>query len=747
MREEEKIALAAFLHDIGKFRERAGKKVSNENSKYYPLHSAQTAETINEMEFKIKQNLKEELINLAASHHLEKHNNEDTEIIKKANEYAGRLDREKRNEKIDLLRPLITPFSYIELENKPKKSYYLLQKLEGKIKSVYEKTDNSQKKYEELYNEFIKEIQNQKLNFENIEDLLILKSIFEKYTSFIPSATFEAYPDVSLFDHSLATAAIAVAIKNGNSEDFSLIQGDFTAIQSFIFSKMGESNKFITKILRAKSLFVNILTEIVALNIVKELNLSIFNIIMNAGGKFTILSHKLNNEDLGKIEKIKEKANDLFSKINYLQTKFVIAHIDFKKDKFKLGKFKDVFKEMALKFEEEKLKFNVPFNVFDGYIESLKNGKCDICGINPAKEENEDIKFCKYCLKFKELGENLVKAKYIKMDLENWLDGFELKYEKPNGLYFGFNEYPIKRVANYVPRFSGNENLEKYEKLLDEKSDIEKIEKGKIKTFYHIAVDGIKEENGEYRGRKYLAVLKADVDNLGKIFINGFKENSTFSRTLYLSRMLDYFFTTELMDFIKGKNIYTVFAGGDDLFLIGHYEDIIITYDWIIKRFREYTKNSNFHLSAAIRLFNANVPVNLIADLAEEELEVAKRSGKDAVYIFDNVIKNPEFEKLINEKVKQYEKILSLIKKEKSGSTYLYKMYQFIEMRESLKENNDLENFIRNAKWKALFRYLIVKNFDENIRETISILGEDIENLGKKMILPLNLVLYKNRTY
>jgi CRISPR-associated protein Csm1 len=754
MKEIDKIALAAFLHDIGKFRQRAGKKVSDElksqycphfKSKYSRIHAAHTAEAIDEMKLNLDRKTLQKLISLSASHHLD-NIDKDEKIIQTADRYASKLDRKDLEENGNFIKTnLMTPFSYVELDKKPFESYYSVQKLENTIKLTDKKESNSKEEYLNLYNEFIKEVQKHKFTFKSMQDFLIIKSIFEKYTTFIPSSTYFSYPDVSLFDHSLATAAIAVAIKNGNEEKFSLIQGDFTAIQSFIFSKMGESNKSIAKILRAKSLFVNVLTEIVALSIVKELNLSVFNIVMNAGGKFTILSHKLTVEDLKKIETVKQKANELFSNINYLQTKFIIGHIDFSKDKFKLGEFKKVFKEMALKFEEEKLKFVVPFNVFEGYIESLKSGKCEICGINPVSSNN----ICKYCNKFKEIGEKLVKANYIKIDLDNWFDGFELTFKKPEGLYFGLNEDPVKRVANYVPRFDENEDIEKYKKLLDNKFD-EEIKKDKIKTFYHIAVDGVKKEKDGYIGRKYLAVLKADVDNLGKIFIDGFKEESTFSRTLYLSRMLDYFFTDELTGFINGKNIYTVFAGGDDLFLIGHYEDIIKTYEWIIKRFRDYTRNVNFHLSASIRLFNANVPVNLIAELAEEELEIAKGSGKDSVSIFDVVYKNSEFEELVSNKTKQYENILNLVKSIKdneSGVTFLYKMYEFIQMYEKLENSNDLEIVLKNVNWKALFRYLVSKNFDDFLKEKVAVLGKDIEKMGKKMVLPLNLVLYSRRKY
>ncbi|WP_456488746.1 type III-A CRISPR-associated protein Cas10/Csm1, partial [Caminibacter pacificus] len=337
MRENEKIALAAFLHDIGKFRQRAGGEVSEElksqycpsfNGKYSHIHAAHSVEAIDEMGLKIKKEDLSEIIRLAASHHLNTLEG-DEEIVQIADRYASRLDRKESEEKSHYIdSALMTPFSYIKLQYEPIKSYYPLQKLEEKIEISLEEKVNSKEKYEKLYNEFIKEVKNAELKFDNLEDLLILKSIYEKYTTFIPSATYLTYPDVSLFAHSLATAAIAVAIKNGNKEEFSLIQGDFTSIQSFIFSKEGESNKNIAKILRAKSLFVSMLTEMVALRIIRELNLSVFNIVLNAGGKFTILAHKLKDEDFKKLEEIKKEVNELFKNLNFLQTKFIIGSND-----------------------------------------------------------------------------------------------------------------------------------------------------------------------------------------------------------------------------------------------------------------------------------------------------------------------------------------------------------------------------------------------------------------------------------
>jgi len=769
MKDVYKIALAGFLHDIGKFRQRTGRSISDElKSLYCPnydfhyshVHAAHTAEAIDEMELKIKKDDLKEIINLASSHHLINLNGEE-KIIQIADRYASKLDRKESEDELkreDFIKiGLETPFSYVYLSNKPKTYYYKLQKLENDLEITDEKRCNSKEEYERLYKEFIEEIKSYKLNFENINNFLIFKSIFEKYTTFIPSSTYKTYPDVSLFDHSLATSAIAVAIKNGNEEEFSLIQGDFTSIQSFIFSKFGESNKYLAKILRAKSLFVNISTELIALKICKELNLTPFNIVMNAGGKFMILSHKLTKEDKNKIEEIKKWVNNQFKEINYLQTKFMIDSIDFNKDKFKLGEFAEVFKELAYKFEETKLMFKTDINVFSDYIEKAKNGICEVCGIVPLEKipTKDEEKVCKYCKKFKEIGEKLPKAKYINFNLNNLLS-ISLSDKKEDEISLGLTSHPLKRIANVVPKFK-EEDIDSL-KYQDIKIDDEmEIKKGQIKTFYHIANDGLKIKNNKLIGRNYLAILKADIDNLGEIFIRGFNheiKEATFSRVLYLSRMIDYFFTTILMDFIKDKNIYTVFAGGDDLFLIGHYEDIIKTYEWILRKLKDYTKNEDFHLSSAIHLTRPNVPLNLMAEFSEEELDKSKSidKNKNAITVFGITMKNSEFSKMLEIR-DFFEELYKDLREINSGVTFMYRFYDFIEMRKNLDKN-----FLQNARWKYMLKYLIEKNFEikksddektkkikEQIKNKLFKLDSMIEYCDEKLILPLNLFLYSIR--
>ncbi len=753
------IALAGLLHDIGKFRQRTGLNDISDGelatfcpsykSYYSHIHAAHTAKALDELGLSF-------LSTLAANHHLQNLEG-DEKIIQEADRLASSLDRKESGEELGkkefITSAIESPFSYVYLEKKPKKIYYPLQKLEGKLDITAYKNPNNQKNYKILYDEFIKEFKKLNIDPKNItwQNILEIRSILEKFISFIPSSTYRTYPDVSLFDHSLATAAISVAIKRGDGYNFSLIQGDFTSIQTFIFSKFGQSNKNLSKILRAKSLFVNIATELISLKVSKELGLSPLSIVLNAGGKFMILAHKLIDKDKEKLNSIRDWINDEFSKINFLQTKFVLKSIDFTNESFKLGEFSKVFKDMATSFEEEKLRFIPKNDVFENYIDKItKNGKCEICGIVT------EAPICNYCKKFKELGEKLPKAKYINFNL-NDLMSITLSNKKEDELSFGLESYPIKRVANVVPKFSKEDLESKKYSLLKEKFEANEIKDGMIKSFYHIGADGLKFENGKVKGRSYLAILKADIDNLGKIFICGFdrtkeygKNESTFSRILYLSRMIDYFFTNTLMEYIKDKNVYTVFAGGDDLFLIGHYEDIIKTYKWIIKELKIYTNNSDFHISGAITLTRANIPINLMSEFAEEDLERSKSiEGKDAVTVFDISLKNSEFLEMF-EKIEYFKNLYKMLKEVNSGVSFMYKFYDFIRMQKNL---NDGKYIIQNA-WRYKFRYLIEKNFEEKgknrekyleIKKELYKMVGMIEQYGERLIIPLNLFLYSIR--
>lgn len=184
----------------------------------------------------------------------------------------------------------------------------------------------AQSEYKKLWEEFVKELK--KIPDSHQQNLPLWLDHFDSawlaFTHAIPSATAgQTIPDVSLYDHSKAVAALAVALwqwhedqkenpattarrlsllwdkdqKEGQeataehaAEKFLLIQGDFAGIQNFIFAEGSETQKAAAKLLRGRSFQVSLLCELAALKVLERLGLPPTSQVMNAAGKFLIVA-------------------------------------------------------------------------------------------------------------------------------------------------------------------------------------------------------------------------------------------------------------------------------------------------------------------------------------------------------------------------------------------------------------------------------------------------------------------------
>lgn len=112
-----------------------------------------------------------------------------------------------------------------------------------------------------------------------------------------------------------------------------------------------------------------------------------------------------------------------------------------------------------------------------------------------------------------------------------------------------------------------------------------------------------------------IGMLRMDVDNLGQIFVKGFKdENRTYSRYSTLSRSLDYFFKgyiSRLWEQEKYNECSSIiYAGGDDLFIVGKWDRMIQMAKEIKAAFSEWTcQNPNLTLSGGIGVVPVKFPV------------------------------------------------------------------------------------------------------------------------------------------
>lgn len=636
---------------------------------------------------------------------------------------------------------------------------------------------------------------------------LALASLMERYCWSIPSATvsyengkFTPTPtNISLYDHSRATSAIATALyawhrekddidhaKAGNltlissvkdrskEQKFCFIQGDFSGIQHFIFDAGGESNKFAAKILRAKSFYVSMATEAAAHAICHELNLPLSSIIMNAGGKFTILA--ANTSDLqAAVGRVKTTINEHFHKLTFGQTRFNIATLCFQPERLVMREYALLMGDLAHALECEKLRPQISEPVFKEYLSSRKSRElCTICG----KHWGDETKYgtiCPHCNRFRRLGEALV-SEEVK-DGEARRNYFHIQYSEDQKegdwtyplfgqwhLAFGkspdlsaptynidrqstFSGFAHKHLANYVPRWRNDGEWDelRYKGISKERLEGIELNVNATKTFAHIGADALhEEENGKLRGVAHLGVLKADVDHLGQIFSRGFtvKENgkdisyANMSRMSMLSRMLDYFFTGWLPWRLAKKpaegevdyrSVYTVFAGGDDLFLIGPWNRIVDLAGEIDQHLRQYTGgNPDIHLSAGIVLRKAAIPVREMARDAEEALDAAKHGegpeagkNRNRITVFGQTVTWEEYKELMRsgDALKQRTQTME----SELSTQYLYGLLKFSQDAATAttfpESPEEVNAWMEAAKWRARLKYRHQRYFVEKSKK------------------------------
>lgn len=138
-----------------------------------------------------------------------------------------------------------------------------------------------------------------------------------------------------------------------------------------------------------------------------------------------------------------------------------------------------------------------------------------------------------------------------------------------------------------------------------------------VKTFYELARNNDNEPT-------YLGVLRMDIDGLGLIFQQGIPEHlRTFAAYSTLSTALDYFFSgklNELRDnpaFSEWVNI--IYSGGDDLFVVGRWAEVIDFAKMVRDEFRKFTGGrEDISISGGITFMDEKFPISLGATQAGE---------------------------------------------------------------------------------------------------------------------------------
>jgi CRISPR-associated protein, csm1 family len=573
--------------------------------------------------------------------------------------------------------------------------------------------DIAAKPNEEFY-KTIKEKLSKKLEASS-EDMDFINSfleLLEQTTSYMPVSK-EENTDISVYEHIKQSIAIGSVIfeyltENGKLEEqeqicsnpkgfyseksMLLYSMDFSGIQSFIYGQYGKED--VLKNLRARSFYLEILMENIIDELLNKLELSGANLLYAGGGHaYFILANTEKTKTLIKDfdADVKNWMQDTFGIDLYVGTGYAQCSCNDLENQPE-GAYSNCFREASAAVSENKLR---RYNA--SQIKILNKGKkadgereCRIC--HSSYNLNSDG-VCSICEGFAKLSGNILKREI-----------FTVVNDAKKGIL------PIYKggylIAENVSRRDGEEYLRTNKNILIRAYSKNSLYKGNnyIKTIYagdYHDADTLEDLVKDSIGIKRLGVLRGDIDNLGKAFVGGFdSEKQTLSKSAAFSRKLTQFFKYDINNILKnaeykipyfdsegneGENrkIAVIYSGGDDVFVVGAWKDILEFGIDLYNNLKEYTQGT-LTISAGLGMYMPKYPISYMAEKTGELEDCSKKlEGKNAITLFDkdNSYHWDEFiENVMREKFTIISEFFS--KSEDKGKSLLYSLLELFRNRD-----------------------------------------------------------------
>ena len=514
-------------------------------------------------------------------------------------------------------------------------------------------------------------------------------------------------------------------------DELAMISGDFWGIQKFIFDSLTATKA--SKILRSRSAMVQLITYVVVDILKKEFKGS--DVVLFGAGKFLLLAKKSDNYKQ-KLQEVQKKLDNYFLKNYFGQNGFILSYTSTTKDRILNQEDNpEIEKDLTTLAKDNELK---KFNKFDLLnlddtdicIDSFRGAKSDdtICPYC-SKRVKIDTQHCQICDAQIKLGEKLTKKNYITIyDSKDTKQRDILLFEYKNSRYYAhlFDEYP--QDLNNTFDISSN--------------NYDGVPKWSLNSYVAKNDDSIKTFEELQNTKSGLFALKADVDKLGDTFREYYMKS--FKKFNRLSRELDFFFSDFATNILekKYKNTYIIFAGGDDLFLVGDYEEVIAFAKELREEFFRFSLQKAT-LSMGLVMFKHSTPINYISTLADDAELRAKAVLKDGVDrdgidIFGISMKFNEFLEI----EKSFQTVVTFLENNNvDTTTFYYRLIEFCDMREHIDDD------IKNAMWLSKLNYVFRRNIDkrENNPKAFKIIVDLIEKFGEKFKPTLFLKIYQNR--
>lgn len=546
--------------------------------------------------------------------------------------------------------------------------------------------------YEALLNKIKSHFITKDINQISINQLL---QIIEEGFSYVPSSTNRAEVcDISLYVHSKITSAVASCMKlyfdeqqiqdykkycfNSGSKIFRnekiylLISGDISGIQDFIYTI---PSKGALKTLRGRSLYIDLLLEEFIDEYLEQIGLSRANVLYSGGGHFYILAPNI--EDTKKaIDKLQAKMNRWLMENIGINLYLAIGIAECSANNLMKSEAQgNLFAIVNKKLKDDK---TIRYSKDEDFLEYIFNvekeedtakKECNICHnlVDKLWKYNSDEEIaCEFCLNLYKLGQDILTQDLVFVISEEKIDGGIKIFGKDKDLYmYAVNIEDIDMFKGKILRiYSKNNLLENDLAIRLYLADYSaKNENDEVMTFDDLAKSSCKID----KGIKRLGVLRLDIDDLGIAFSSGFVSDkdkiednlryATLSRYADLSKDISMFFKVAINKICAGdligcvdfeekafnifgiakapkRKVNIIYAGGDDLFLVGAWDEVLEVAIDINRAFKQFT-NGKLTLSAGMAMFSPTYPISKMAEIAGLLVQMSKnRKDKNSIALF-----------------------------------------------------------------------------------------------------------------
>lgn len=772
-----RLALAGLLHDIGKIGQPAQVAISSDieriaehfcpptpDGKRSHRHVLFTAQAIRDAKNDFGTLATDEsFLRLAAAHHNPDANDFDQCVLQKADWLASGHDRKpdqfENNEPIYGLRPSLSVIQIDEAVVDPQRSIPTERLMFTASKSLPIPTpskveyETSCKELWTVLNDNLKQVYSDPADC--VEAIYYLLA---DVGGNVPSSRSRGQsPDINLFDHSRLVAAFATCLAylhpNGPA-DANQIHGSYRflgvslgGIQNYLFHEPPPldaapgftGQKGIAKTLRARSFLVGLLGWLLPHKILDSIDFPVVNSVFEAGGRSLLLLP----DDENLIKQINEVLTWVHRDIDELSRgglRFDFAWSDRLLDSAFSGKcFKETYGTFMRKVTSSR--YRVPSFL----LESEKWGN-DAWVVPELKDDKLDQHLIR-------LGQVLPKVRYLTLNAEHVpgesfsmeLLGYKvtLSTSRPSrGRSFELlpsseaERSPSRflLLANHVPIATeedcakvGAEDVVSHDGHLTTHAtdDDNQLSPGGIIPFENLAFMS-ESDSGAPFTHPMLGVLKADIDDLGQLLTKGLGDQASLGRFAGVSRSLDQFFKGFLTQLLRDRfsNIYTVYAGGDDLFLIGPWFDIVRFSVEIHDQFEGMKcNNPNLTFSAGLVFCKPTTPVRQMARFADQALDLSKDLGKNRISLGSLTMEWNTFRSGVKRSALLGQLMISQRKSGDSGivSGLVYRLLQYSKMALRCVASQKSYSFKRcepstsDWKWRSQLNYDLKRNLDDKI--------------------------------